>query len=60
MQANDAALKAHDRDPSTLLTHRTGSLKHRGEEFDRQDNLTHELLTAPARAAVDPDLYLSQ
>ena len=39
MQAGDAALKAHDRDPSTALTHGAGSLEHRSREFKRQDRL---------------------
>src|SRR5271154_393096 len=59
MQASDATLKAHDRDLLTALAHRTSSLEHRSYEFNGQDDLAREFLTAPARGAVNPHSYLN-
>ena len=40
MQANHAALEAHDRNSPTPLAHRTSSLEHRSNHFKWQENFT--------------------
>jgi hypothetical protein len=60
VQATDTTLEAHDREPSTALTHGAGPLEHRSHDIKRQVDLTREFLMAPARGAVDPYSYLSQ
>ena len=60
VQATDLALEAHDRDPSTPLTHGANSLEHRRHRLKRQVDHTREFLMAPARRAVDPYSHLSQ
>jgi len=56
MQAIDATLKEHYRDPTTALTHGTGSFERRRRTFKRQNDFTGEFVDAPARGTVDPDL----
>ena len=60
MQAAYVTLKAHHRDPSTALTHGAGSLKRGSGELNRDDDITHEFLQAPAGGAVDPYPHLNR
>jgi hypothetical protein len=42
------------------ITNCVGPLQRRSDHFKRQVDLTLELLTGPARSALDPHTYLSQ
>src|SRR5882672_10116256 len=58
VKARGLAFETHDRNPTTAITHRAGFIEHRSELFNRQHDLTRELLTGPALRTFDPHAYL--
>ena len=60
MRANSLPLEMHDRQPPTAITDRASDLTQRTDLFKRQNDLALELLTGPARRALDPHADLGQ
>jgi hypothetical protein len=59
VQETRLPLKAHDRYPTTAIADRASLLEHWSCQLKWQNDLPLELLTRPARGALDPHTYLS-